>query len=64
MKFPNCVPQDVYKPDQVLRYNWEQSEIPCPSCSSFDTWEAQIPDGPDDTRGVFECDECGYKLEE
>jgi len=65
MKLPNCVPLEVYKPDDIpTRYDWEHSNLKCPHCGSDDTWEAQIPDGPDDTRGVFECDNCDYRLEE
>jgi len=51
---PNCIPNDIYKPDdEDLSFSWIKSKLPCPKCSSKDTWEF---------KDRYECNDCDYKV--
>jgi ribosomal protein S27AE len=61
------LPADQQDIDELYDYeygDWEKSDTVCPKCGSTDTVEAEFPDGLDDTKTVWECNNCGYRMEE
>jgi hypothetical protein len=57
------IPQEIYKPDQVISSDWEYSGLSCPKCDSIDTWTRSIEDDFGNN-SEFICDGCNYKINE